>query len=88
MDYLTKWPEAYAIPNHGASTVAETLVTYFFCRLGVPREFHSDQGRNFESRLMQEVLQRLGVSKTHTTPLPPQWNCMVERYMKTVEEHL
>jgi hypothetical protein len=33
-------------------------------------------------------LQRLGVSKTRTTPLHPQSNGMVERYIKTVEEHL
>jgi hypothetical protein len=59
MDYFTKWPEAYAIPSQEASTVAEALVTNFFCRFGVPRELHSDQGRNFESRLIQ-VLKRLG----------------------------
>jgi hypothetical protein len=55
MDYFTKWPEAYAIPNQEASTEAEVLVTNFFCRFGIPRELHSDQGRNFESRLLQEI---------------------------------
>jgi hypothetical protein len=72
MDYITKWPEVYAIPNQEASTIAETLVTNFFCRFGIPWELHSDQGHNFESHLLQEVLQRLGVSKTRTTPLHPQ----------------
>ena len=51
-------------------------------------ELHSDQGRNFESRLMQEVLERLRVSKTRTTPLHPQSDGMVECYVKTIEEHL
>jgi transposase InsO family protein len=82
MDFLTKWPEAYAIPNHDASTVAEALVTNFF---GASGELHSDQGRNFESRLIQEVLQCLGVSKTRTTPLHPQSDGVVECYIKTVE---
>jgi hypothetical protein len=72
-DYFTKWPEA--------------LVTIFFCRFGVPRELHSGQGRNFESRLIQ-VWQRLRVNKTRTTCLHQQSDSMVERYMKTVEEHL
>jgi hypothetical protein len=88
MDYFTKWPEVYAIPNQEASTVANALVSNFFCRYGVPMKLHSDQRRNFESRLMQEVLGRLGVSKTRTTPLHPQSDGMVERYVKTVEEHL
>jgi hypothetical protein len=63
MDYFTKWPEAYAIPNQEASTVEEALVTNFFCRLGVPRELHGDHGRNFEYRSIEEVLQRLGVRR-------------------------
>jgi hypothetical protein len=88
MEYFTKWPEVYPIPNQEASTIAETLVTNFFCRFGVPRELHSDQGRNFESNLLQEVSQRLGVNKTRTTPLHPQSDGMVERYIKTIEEHL
>jgi hypothetical protein len=36
MDYFTKWPESYAIPNQDASTVAEAMVTNF-CRFAVPR---------------------------------------------------
>jgi hypothetical protein len=53
-----------------------------------PRITHSDQGRNFESRLLQENLQRLGVNKTCTNPLHPQSDGMVERYIRTVQEHL
>jgi hypothetical protein len=55
-----------------ASTVADALVTHFFCGIGVPIQLHSDQGRNFESRLMQEVLEQLGVYKTRKTKLKPQ----------------
>jgi transposase InsO family protein len=88
MDCFTKWLELYAIPNQEASTVADALVTYFFCCFGVPRELHNDQGRNFESRLMQEVMERLGISKTRTIPLHPQSDGMAERYVKMVEEHL
>jgi hypothetical protein len=51
--------------------VAEALVTSFFCRFEVPQELQSDQGCNCEFRLIQEVLQCLGVSKTCTTPPAP-----------------
>jgi hypothetical protein len=77
VDYFTKWPEAYAIPNQEAPPVTEALVTTFFCRLGVPRELHSDQGRNFESRLMQEIAQCLGVIMTRTTSPCPQFDFML-----------
>ncbi|UYV67829.1 K02A2.6-like [Cordylochernes scorpioides] len=49
MDYFTKWPEAYAIPNQEATTVAKVLMDNLICRFGVPLELHSDQGRNFEA---------------------------------------
>jgi transposase InsO family protein len=88
MDYFTKCPEAYANPYQEASTIAELLITNFFCRFGIPRELHSDQRCNFESRLVQTIVERLGVSKTGTIPLHPQSNGMVERYIKTVEESL
>jgi hypothetical protein len=88
VDYLTKWPEACAIPNQDASTVVEAPFTNVFCRFGVRRELHSVQGHNFESHLMQEVLQCLGVSKTRTAPLRPKSDGMVEWYIRMVEEHL
>jgi hypothetical protein len=87
MDYFTKWPEVYAIPNQESSTVGEALFSNF-SHFAVLLELHGDQGRNFESRLIQEVLQLLGVSKTRTMPLHTQSDGMVERYIKTVEEHL
>ena len=33
MDYFSKWPEVYPIPNQEARTVANVLVREFFCRL-------------------------------------------------------
>jgi hypothetical protein len=51
-------------------------------------DLHGDQTRNFESRLMHEVLERFGVNKTRTTPLHPQSGSMAELYVKTIEEHL
>jgi hypothetical protein len=82
MDYFTKWLEVYTIPNHEASTVAESLVANIFCHFGIPREMYSDQGRNFE---LQEVLQCPGVIKTCIMPLHPQSDDIVERYIKMIE---
>jgi RNase H-like domain found in reverse transcriptase/Reverse transcriptase (RNA-dependent DNA polymerase)/Integrase zinc binding domain/Integrase core domain/gag-polyprotein putative aspartyl protease len=87
-DYFSKWPEAFAIPNQEAVTVAEVLVNNIFCRYGVPLELHSDQGRNFESNVFQNVCRLLGIRKTRTTPLHPQSDGMVERFNRTLENHL
>lgn len=88
MDYFSKWPEAYALPNHEATTVAQVLVDQFFARFGVPGELHSDQGREFEAKVFQECCQLLGLRKTRTTPLRPQSDGMVERFNRTLLQEL
>ncbi|KAI4896495.1 hypothetical protein NFI96_004225 [Prochilodus magdalenae] len=88
VDYFTKWPEAYAVPDQGAVTTAEVLVQEFFCRFGVPEELHSDQGRNFESEVMAGVCRILGIHKTRTTPLHPQSDGLVERFNRTLAAQL
>jgi hypothetical protein len=85
IDYFTTWPEAYTTANQEALTATEVLVTNFFCCFGVSSELHSDQGHNFESRLIQKVLHCLGLSKTHTIPLHPQSDGMVEHYIRTIK---
>ena len=39
VDYYTKWTKAFAVPNHTALTEADKLVTEFFCRFGVCRQY-------------------------------------------------
>jgi hypothetical protein len=84
VNYFTMWPEAYAIPNQEVLTFSESVVTNFFCLFGVPQEQHSHHWRNFKSSLVQEILQLLGIFKTHTRPLQPQSNDMVGRYIRMV----
>ena len=88
MDYFSKWPEAYALPNQEAKTVATVIVNEFVCRFGVPLELHSDQGTNFESAVFQEMCSLLGINKTRTTPLHPESDGMVERYNRTLKTQL
>jgi hypothetical protein len=83
-DYHTKWMETYAIPDQQAETVASKLVNEFVCRFGVPAELHSDQGRNFESRVFREMCNLLNITKTRTTPYNPKSDGMVERYNRTI----
>ncbi|GBM15589.1 Transposon Ty3-I Gag-Pol polyprotein [Araneus ventricosus] len=88
MDYFTKWPEAIPIPDQEASTVAEELVRAWISRYGVPMILHSDQGTNFNSALFTELCKLLGILKTRTTALQPESDGMVERFNRTILNHL
>ncbi len=83
-DYFTKWTESYALVNHRAKTVAKTLVDEFICRYGTPMVIHSDQGRDFESKLFKEMCILLSIKKTRTTPYHPQSDGQVERFNRTL----
>ena len=58
MDNFSKWLKVYVIPKQGAGTVADVFINNWVSRYGVPIELHSDQGRNFESALIQEMCQK------------------------------
>ena len=87
-DYFSKWTEGYAIPNQEAATVAIVFVEEFVCRYGVPLQVHTDEGRNFEAELFQQMGKHLGADKTRTTAFHPQSDGMIERLNRTMEDLL
>ena len=84
VDQFTKWVECYALADQTVERVAITLVSEFIGRFGCPLELHSDQGRNFESRMFKEVYDLLKIVKTRTTPYRPSANGQVERMNRTI----
>ena len=87
-DYFTRWVRAYSIADQENQTIADVLTKEFICRFGVPLLIHTDQGRNFESKLMAEVCELLDIKKTRTTAYHPQSDGMVERFNQTLEAQL
>ena len=78
-DYFTRWVEMLPMPDQEAMTVARLFVSDFVCRFGIPRQIVSDQGRQFESQLFQEMCKLLDVDKTRISAFHPQANGLVER---------
>ena len=78
-DHFTRWRDALPIPNGSAEVIAEILEERVFCYLGLPERIHTDQGAQFESKLMAELCALWGIAKSRTTPYHPQANGIVER---------
>ena len=50
-DLFSKFVWAFDTKDQKATTVAKILIDEIFYKFGIPEKIHSDQGRNFESRL-------------------------------------
>lgn len=88
IDRQTRWPEAFAIEEMTAETIAKMLYEGWFSRYGCPTKLTSDQGRQFESHLFHALTKLMGVEKLRTTPYHPQSNGIIERWHRTLKNAL
>ncbi|KAM9741692.1 uncharacterized protein ACNS7B_012695 isoform 1-T1 [Menidia menidia] len=82
-DHFTKFAVAIPTPNQKAKTVAKYLWNEFMVYYGIPERIHSDQGTDFESKLIKELCEVVGMKKSRTTPYHPRGN-PVERFNRTL----
>jgi len=88
VDYFSKWSDAFPIRNQEAGTIAKVLVDRVFAYFGMPIQILTDQGRNFESALFNELCTRLGIDHVRTTAYKPSTNGLVERFHRTLNSIL
>ena len=78
VDCFSRWTEACQLTNITVVAVADAFFQLTICRFGMPAVIHSDQGREFEKHLMQEMCLLLGAPKTRTTSYHPASDGLVE----------
>ena len=87
-DYLTRWPEAFAVSAIDAPVIASLLFNEIFCRHGAPKTLLSDRGKNFLSKLLREVCKILNIEKLNTSPYHPATDGLVERFNSHISQSL
>ena len=66
VDCFSRWMDACPLPDKTALAVADAFFQHIVCRFGMPSVIHSDQGREFENKVMQELCLLCGAHKTRT----------------------
>ena len=83
------WCEAFPTPDQKAQHCGATSSQpHFFLDLAPPAVLHSDQGRNFESTLLHEICNFMGITKTRATSYHPQCDGQTERQNRTIQAML
>ena len=55
VDCFSRWTEACPLPDKTAVSVAYAFFSNIVCQFGMPSVIHSDQGREFENKVMHEL---------------------------------
>ena len=87
-DHFTRYAWAIPTKNQSAHTTADALMNNFILHYGFPKRLHSDQGANFEGKVIQQLCSISGIKKSRTTPYHPMGNGMTERFNRTLLEML
>jgi hypothetical protein len=83
-EYLTKWPEARAIKDTKATTIAKFIYEEIICRHGCPKVLLSDQGTPFCNELVDSLCQLMNIRHRLSSAYHPQTNGLTERFNKTL----
>ena len=78
VDCFSRWTEACPLPDKTVISVADAFFSNIVCRFGMPSVIHSDQGREFDNKVMHERCLLDGSHKTKTTPYHPESDRLVE----------
>ena len=88
IDHLTGWPEAFPILDKSADTIVTTLINEYLLVHMCLWYILSDNGTEFKNRLMDQVLQQLGIERIFSAPYHPQSNGKLEVFHKYLKPTL
>lgn len=86
-DVATRWVELFALQQATAESCAMTLINEVFLRFGLPRRMISDNGPQFVSSIMQQVVYALNIKHAFTPVYHPETN-PVERKNRDLKPQL
>lgn len=88
IDRFTRWPEVIPLRDQKAETICRALFSVWISRFGCPTIITTDQGRQLESSLFQQLRLMLGTNRIRTTAYHPISNGLIERFHRHLKGSL
>ena len=83
-DHYTRYAQAFPSKTPTTLVTAKLLWNNVILHYGFPAKFITDQGQNFESELIENLCQVVGVKKLRISPYHPQTNGQCEHFNSTL----
>ncbi|KAK0176848.1 hypothetical protein PV328_000950 [Microctonus aethiopoides] len=88
IDQSSRWPVAIPLTNLQPDTVALAFFREWFCHFGAPLTFTTNQDQLFESRILKDFSNLMGMQHIRTTPYHPLSNSPVKQWQRTLRTAL
>lgn len=88
IDNASNRVEVRATTDCTAVTTARFILENIVLRHGPPKTFHTDQGSNFEFKLIDQLCKMYQIKKTRSSPYHPEGNGAVERENGSIKDLL
>jgi hypothetical protein len=88
IDIFSRYVVGWTVETSEDSTVAKTLIADAIARQGVGRDqltLHADLGTSMTSKTVAQLLEDLGVTRTHSRPHVSDDNPYIEAHFKTLK---
>ncbi|GFV20549.1 retrovirus-related Pol polyprotein from transposon 297 [Trichonephila clavipes] len=86
IDRYTRWPEVIPVSDISTEAMAKSFIANWISHFGVPAIKITDEGGQFQPRLLYRLKQMLGIQRIRTTPYHPSSNGVVERLHRTLKQ--
>ncbi|XP_031378344.1 uncharacterized protein LOC116193739 [Punica granatum] len=86
IDYFTKWIEAVTLASVTAKAVARFLRRDVIARYGVPATIITDNAKNLNNKVIDELCAQFKIRHRNSTPYRPQMNGAVEAANKNIKK--
>lgn len=84
IDHFTRFAQAYPTRSNKGPAAANKLFNQFILQFGHPTRIHHDQGKEFNSKMFQQLHHLTGIKASNTTPYHPEGNGQCERLNRTI----
>ncbi|PKI66544.1 hypothetical protein CRG98_013071 [Punica granatum] len=86
IDYFTKWTEAITLASVTAKAVACFLRRDVIAQYGVPATIITDNAKNLNNKVINELCDQFKIQHRNSTPYHPQMNGAVEAANKNIKK--